>query len=70
MSGLTLMHSTPSIVLVSFSGRHQLGQQQLDRVRWPLAQPLRDGFPVALGGGFDLLPLLGTKPGGNPCMIE
>jgi hypothetical protein len=41
--------------------------------RWPLtsrpkgqlAQPLREGFPVALGGIFDLLQLLGTKPGGN-----
>jgi hypothetical protein len=44
------------------TGRHQLGQQQLDRVPWPLtsrpkgqlAQPLCEGFPVALGGGFDL----------------
>jgi hypothetical protein len=42
-------------------------------VRWPLtsrpkcqlAQPLRELFPVALGGIFDLLQLFGTKPGGN-----
>ena len=55
------------------TGRHQLGQQQLNRVRWPLtsrpkgqlAQPLREGFSVALGGIFDLLQLFGTKPGGN-----
>jgi hypothetical protein len=30
-----------------------------------VAQPLREGFPVALGGGFDLLQLFGTKPGGD-----
>jgi len=35
------------------------------RPKGQLAQLLREGFPVALGGGFDLLQLFGTKPGGN-----
>ena len=30
-----------------------------------LAQPLREGFPIALGGIFDLLQLFGTKSGGD-----
>jgi len=55
------------------TGRHQLGQQQFDRVRSPLtsrpkdqrAPPLHEGFPVALGGIFDLLWLCAAKPGGN-----
>jgi hypothetical protein len=51
------------------TSRHQLGQQQLDRVRWPLTsrpkgqltQPLGEGFTVALGGSFDLQQLFGTN---------
>src|SRR5208282_3678118 len=53
--------------------RRKLGQDQLDRVggtlpRLPeggVAEPFGERFSGALGGGFDLLQLLESQPGGN-----